>query len=312
MTPWLSVVVPVYNGEAFLADALGSLRGQHDGVEILVVDDGSTDQSMSIVERFASELSIEVIRPGRLGSWVAATNVGLAHARGEYVSFLHQDDTWLPGRLAALRNAVSREPCLVVGPSIYIDSLGRRVGHWRCPLATDRGLSAHSVLRSLLVQNFFAMPAPMVPRRVIDDWGGLDDQLWYTADWDLWLRAASCSTTRVLSGPFTAFRLHRGAQGIERTHDGVSLRRQLEIVLDRHLPAFARAPDASEVERIARASIGVNVALATARAAGRRSLLRATLEALTALGPLGTAKLLHRGRLLDRVRARLRVGLGAP
>jgi glycosyltransferase involved in cell wall biosynthesis len=312
MTPWLSVVVPVYNGEAFLAEALGSLRGQHDRVEILVVDDGSTDQSMSIVERFASELSIEVIRPGRLGSWVAATNAGLAHARGEYVSFLHQDDTWLPGRLAALRTAVSREPCFVVGPSIYIDSLGRRLGHWGCPLRTDRTLSAHSVLRFLLVQNVFAMPAPMVPRRVIDDWGGLDDELWYTADWDLWLRAASCSTTRVLSRPFTAFRLHPGAQGIVRTHDGVSLRRQLEIVLDRHLPAFAGAPDASEVERIARAAIGVNVALATARATGRRSLLRATLEVVTGLGPVGTAKLLHRSRLLDRVKARLRVGLGAP
>jgi glycosyltransferase involved in cell wall biosynthesis len=310
MTPWLSVVVPVYNGEAFLSDALGSLRGQDDRVEILVVDDGSTDRSMAIVDDFAAELTIEVIRPGRLGNWVVATNAGLERARGEYVSFLHQDDTWLPGRLAALRSVAGRDPCFVVSPSVYIDGRGRGVGDWRCPLATDRPLSAEEVHRSLLVQNFLAVPAPIVPRALIEESGGLDADLWYTADWDLWLRAASRYTTRVLSAPFSAFRLHADAQTIVRTHDQVELRRQLETVLDRHLPAVARAPDARQVERIARASINLNVALASARAASRRPLLRAGVEAIVGLGPVGTAKLLHRSRLFDRVNARRRVGLG--
>jgi glycosyltransferase involved in cell wall biosynthesis len=105
LKPFLSVVMPTYNGQQFIAAALESVRDQQhrEGLELVIVDDGSTDRTLDIVREFASVLPIRLITPGRLGNWVAASNIGLREAGGEWACFLHQDDLWLPGRLARLR-----------------------------------------------------------------------------------------------------------------------------------------------------------------------------------------------------------------
>lgn len=111
--PWLSVIVPTYNGAAYLAQTLASIECQVDGnIEVIAVDDGSSDATLAILNAYSSRLPIRTIRRGRIGNWVANTNFGLAEARGEYVSFLHQDDLWLPGRSSCCGNyyAASRKP----------------------------------------------------------------------------------------------------------------------------------------------------------------------------------------------------------
>ena len=108
-SPWLSVVMPVYNGERHLPAALESIDAQGAavaGIEIVAVDDGSTDRSVAILEVFSRELPLRVIRAGRQGNWVKATNIGLEAARGAWCCFLHQDDLWLPGRLAEMQRAL--------------------------------------------------------------------------------------------------------------------------------------------------------------------------------------------------------------
>ena len=75
---FLSVVMPTYNGEKFIAAALDSVLQQHDEeIELIIVDDGSTDRTLDIVRDFAKALPIRLITPGRIGNWVAATNIGL-------------------------------------------------------------------------------------------------------------------------------------------------------------------------------------------------------------------------------------------
>src|SRR5262245_50753324 len=109
--PWLSVVMPVYNGESYLPRALESIAAQGDpGLEVLALDDGSSDRSMEILKSWASRLPLRIEQPGRCGNWVAVTNRGMEMARGEFACFLHQDDAWRPGRLEAMRQVIASTP----------------------------------------------------------------------------------------------------------------------------------------------------------------------------------------------------------
>src|SRR5262245_10754564 len=95
--PLVSCIVPVYNGEAFLGEALASIRAQrHRPIEILVVDDGSTDGTAAVV--MAADAGIRYMRQDNAGG-AAARNRGIGMARGTFVAFLDADDLWPPEKL---------------------------------------------------------------------------------------------------------------------------------------------------------------------------------------------------------------------
>ena len=304
MPPWLSVLMPTFNGAPWVADALDSIVAQGDaGIEVVVADDGSTDGTVEMVRRYQSRLALRLVQQHRVGNWVAGTNVALRAAQGEYACVLHQDDLWLPGRSAAVRGAL---PCsLLVHPALLIGARGERLGTWRLPLAPGTVESARFRAR-LLVQNFLAMPAPVFPRAALAD--GLDESLWYTADWDLWLRLAARGPVRVLGEPLAAFRIHPSSQTLARPLDVADFRGQLRTVLDRHFAPWAPAVprrEAAGVRAAADFSVEVNVALAAAhrrQASGAAALAPRFLR----LGPAGWVRYLRDSRLHERVWARLR------
>jgi len=108
--PLVSVVIPAYNAEAFLPAALESVLSQ-DGVslDIIVVDDGSTDSTAAVLGRYREQ--VRVLRQDNAGSG-AARNRGAAGARGDYLAFLDADDLWAPGKLSRQLAALAREPIL--------------------------------------------------------------------------------------------------------------------------------------------------------------------------------------------------------
>jgi glycosyltransferase involved in cell wall biosynthesis len=94
--PFVSVVIPSWNRAGLLGDALDSvLSQQYPGLQVIVVDDGSTDKTRSVVARYPD---VDYIYQDHLGS-AAARNTGIDHACGKYISFLDSDDLWLPGKL---------------------------------------------------------------------------------------------------------------------------------------------------------------------------------------------------------------------
>ena len=283
--PWLSVIVPTYNGAAYLPAALESVVSQNDlDIEVIAIDDGSTDGTLAILDSFAGRLRITVIQR-RVGNWVANSNLGVERARGEWVCFLHQDDLWRPGRLAAIRRAFGIDrpspsasedsspgyPAqlgrLGLGPTIlltaadFITSAGRPVGVWRCPLSSFN--SPMHVAERLLVQNFVPLPAAVFRRVDARQVGGMDPDLWYTADWDFWLKLSARGPTRYLPLPLAAFRLHPESQTVKRSGGMAEFRRQQEIVFERHWPTWRdRLAKRKRVEAAARLSIEANVLLA--------------------------------------------------
>src|SRR5262249_38672414 len=104
----VSVVVPVYNGERHVAEALESIRTQsHGAIEVLVVDDGSTDGTPSVVER----AGVAYVRQERSGP-AAAVNRGIALARGSLIGFLDADDRWRPDKLTLQMRAFAADSTL--------------------------------------------------------------------------------------------------------------------------------------------------------------------------------------------------------
>lgn len=103
----MTVIVPVYNGEPFLAEALQSIMEQnYQPLEVLVVDDGSTDRSAEVAATFPD---VRVLRKEHSG--IAATlNLGVSHGSGELFAFLDADDRWLPGKLASQIQELHRRP----------------------------------------------------------------------------------------------------------------------------------------------------------------------------------------------------------
>jgi GT2 family glycosyltransferase len=304
---FLSVIIPTYNGEQFVAAALESLRGQEEGLEVLVVDDGSTDNTLEIVREFERLLSIRTITLGRLGNWVAASNAALREAASEWVCFLHQDDLWLPGRSARLRREMEKaEGALVLHNAMFIGPDGQCLGQWTCPLAAGDIASDLFVAR-LLVQNFIAIPSPVFRRSIALESGALDEALWFTADWDLWLRLGASGPVRFVNETLAAFRIHPQSQTIARKLQPNEWEQQLTAVLARHLPSSVlTAEQSASVEGVAMASVAVNCSMAAA-ARGEPAQAFAALGKFLLLGPSGWHQYLRDSRIVQRVTSRLRL-----
>jgi glycosyltransferase involved in cell wall biosynthesis len=299
--------MPVHCGEAWIVPTLESLAAEAaDDVEVLVIDGSPDTGTADIVRRYADRISLEIIPRQDLTNWRTKTNFAVERARAPHVCWLHQDDLWLPGRVAAIRKWIGDAPDAVLhlAPTSIIDQHGRTLGIWRCPLPADTVAPADLLMERLLVQNFISAPTPVFQR---DAWlacNGLDVDLWYTGDWDMWLKLASRGPVHYHDTVTAAFRIHGGSLTITGSRDPVDFERQMRIVLDRHVSRLAPVRSA-RIVRAANASIKINVALAAAPRGSLRALGKAAGQ-LFLLGPVGLYRYLRDSRLFERVLPRLR------
>jgi glycosyltransferase involved in cell wall biosynthesis len=281
-----------------------------DRIEVIAVDDGSSDATVSILEDYADRLPLRLVARKRLGNWTATTNAGLAIARAEHACFLHQDDCWLPNRLHVLKPLLDQYPqaALFLHPSWYIDIEGRRVGRWQCPLPHHgQPLAPEFVLERLLVQNFISIPAPVFRRNSFLEAGGLDESLWYTADWDLWLKLAATGETVYYPEPLSCFRVHPLSQTLQNSKRNGGFGEQINNVLDRHMGRWeADSPRRKRsVRRAAVFSAAVNTAMVAHFHGQRPQLARLAFDGL-ALGFTGWHRFLRDSRIIERTLSRLR------
>lgn len=308
--PWLSVAMPIHHGGRWLRRTLESIAAQDcRGIELIVHDSSENEECGEIVFAFADRLSLHYRHMPETTSWQIKTNLAVERASAAHVAMLHQDDLWLPNRVAELRHSIAAFPdaVLMLNPSHIVDEHGARLGVWRCPLPSNRRLGAAEVAEPLLVQNFVSIPAPVIRRSAWLDCRGLDPELWYTADWDLYLKLVRCGPVVYRDTPSTAFRVHGSSLTISGSRDLPGFERQMRTVLDRHgdlVPAFKR----SRTTRRAKVSITVNCALAQASAGSIGQLGRAALAVLT-LGPVQAAAYIRESRILERAWPRLRARL---
>ena len=314
--PWLTVIMPTFcstkNGEQWFDATLRSLAAEPvDGIEIVMIDSSPTSAARDIAKRYEKRLNLRLFNRPDLSMWHTKTNFGVEIARAEHICWLHTDDLWLPGRAAAVRSWIAAAPLLPlhIAPCSIVNRDGVVLGTWRCPFGKSAVHSSQSVTERLLVQNFIAAPAPVFRKDAWVNCGGLDATLWYTADWDIWLKLAASGPVAYHDDVTTAFRVHGNSLTVGGTSDLADFERQMRIVFDRHLQAFSgcEARRSKMIERVGRASIAVNTALAAASTGSYRRL-PGTVVQLLRLGPAGLGRYWHCSRIGERLLPRIRAG----
>jgi hypothetical protein len=264
------------------------------------------------LEYFQTQIPLKIVTREPQKNWVANTNYLLNIAQSDYVCFLHQDDMWLPQRLMILKKLTLQFPeaNLILNPSIFVNIQGQKLGLWRCPLPSyPIMISSEQMIGKLLVQNFISIPAPIFKREMALKVGGLDEKLWYTADWDFWLKLAQYGQIIYYPKPLSVFRIHSHSQTVTRSSYIQDFRQQLESVIDEHLEAWNTSSQTkSKIRKIANFSKEVNIALASI-IHGKKVKISFLVQGLFSLGFLGIYKFFRDSRVLERIIARMRAKL---
>ncbi len=202
--PAVSVVIPTFDRADFLPAALDSVLAQ-EGVplEVIVVDDGSTDETASVLQRYGDR--IVSLRQPNSGPAIAR-NRGIAVARGEWVAFLDSDDMWEPGALRRLLDAATANPDagLITLRGRVVTSDGR---------PTQRIIGKQSPGTEFTPQSFLERDSggvltPMVRRHLLLEVGGYDETLATAEDCDLWLRLSFRTRMLLVDEPLLLRRVH--------------------------------------------------------------------------------------------------------
>ncbi|GEM_PF-2398163 len=202
----VSVIVPCYNTSKYVDDAVLSIRRQtYHYLDIVLVNDGSTDDTMDHLQKHAAEDSRVRVFSGPNRGLSGARNIGLANASGEFVSFLDADDVILESKFDEQVSYLLRNPdCDLVHSDFYISDSRLCVSglvQTRLP-ATEDAISAFAR------RNWFAVMVPVVRRRLLGIVGKFDESLKASEDWDFWIRCARAGKFGYVPGPVAVYRMH--------------------------------------------------------------------------------------------------------
>ena len=255
----LSVVIPAYNAEPWIAGAIESVAAQsYPAVECVVVDDGSTDGTPKVVAGFARDVT--VLRTENRGV-SAARNAGIAASGGEYVGFLDADDEWLPEKAACLIGLLRAAP-----NASFAYGRTERFGRGPDALENDPFVPPDEIWsRSMLLEPPAVTVAfGIVKRELLDEVGWFDEALSTSADADLTCRLAARSqpvgtTAFVHRYRQHAFQMHREPRRLEHDHG---------LMLERFRAAPADPRHADRLYRRGSANLSLMLGIAYARGQG--------------------------------------------
>lgn len=221
MSPRVTVLMSVYNGERFLRESIDSVLAQtFRDFELLLINDGSSDGSRAILADRASDARIRIIDNERNIGLTASLNAGLAAARGEYVARHDADDVAAPTRLEKQVRALDERPEIaVLGTAVRtIDEHGRQLRSTAFPRCT----TPISIRWQLLFEPPFAHSSVMFRRSVVFEMlGGYDERYRTSQDFELWSRVARTHALSNLPEALIDFRSHGGSVSARYTTEGI-------------------------------------------------------------------------------------------
>lgn len=214
--PSLSVVIPCYNAERWIDATLRSVlqQGWPGPLEVLVVDDGSSDQSMACVQRWPAPVHL-LTQPN--AGVAAARNRGITAAQGDWVAFVDADDIWLPDKLQAQWAMLAQQPearmaysawhvwhCLEPDPSpalvAELQAAATDAARWAGPSGW--------IYPELLLDAEVWTSTVIARRDLLGELGGFDMTLRIGEDLDLWLRASRITPILRVAAPLALYRMH--------------------------------------------------------------------------------------------------------
>jgi GT2 family glycosyltransferase len=213
--PTVSVIVPTFDRAHYIAQALDSLLAQtHAAHQLVVVDDGSTDETRQVVHRYGSR--VQYVHQAN-GGKSSAVNLGLTFCDGDLVWLFDDDDVALPDaiekRLATLASHPEAE---FVWSAHYLGSEDSQRHIVRGALYDPQPPQAHAFFLEIMRSCFFHLNSALVPRRLYQQLGGLDEGLFASEDYDFQIRLARVARPVYCSSPSFIFRRHAGTRGAAR------------------------------------------------------------------------------------------------
>lgn len=204
--PKVSVLIPTHNRARLLRQAIDSVLAQSfQDFEIIVIDDASNDDTRDAV-RGQADVRIRYFRNSANRGAGGSRNVGLAHASGECIAFLDDDDSWLPQKLAAQVRLLDSCPIKVGG--VYTGYF-RVNGATGAIISTVRPEKGGDVYRDLRGQNWIGSPSTVLLRReCLDRVGLFDEQLKFGADYDMWIRVSELYHFDYIDQPLVRYTVH--------------------------------------------------------------------------------------------------------
>ncbi|HXC04905.1 MAG TPA: glycosyltransferase [Bacteroidia bacterium] len=223
-TPLISVLMPVYNRENFLREAIDSILNQTEtDFELLILDDGSTDQSASIARSY-TDSRIRFISNDRNRGIVYTMNKGIHEARGHFIARMDSDDIALPERFEKEVHILLTMPEVgfVAGLITQMDEQGKELGPW----ADDRANLTHAQIRwRTQAENCIANPTVMFRREVLQKYRYNKHQV-ESEDWDLWLRMFSNGEQIYkINEVLLLYRIHRNSITVQYNRKSLYLKK---------------------------------------------------------------------------------------
>ncbi len=229
----VSVIIPSYNSAHFVTTAVDSVLAQtYQNFEILVIDDGSRDNTREVLERYGTRICY--INQENAGV-AAARNKGIEQSRGRYVSFLDADDTWYPEKLEKQVEALSKNPnckfcySAVMWVDDNLEELGIRHSHRKTSPLEDL----------LFYGNIIGSTCGVIcERNLLNEIGGFDPNLSQCADWDMWIRLAMNTEFHYIEEPLITYRQHN----LSMSNNARLLEKDSLIVMEKSF-AYANLPE---------------------------------------------------------------------
>jgi glycosyltransferase involved in cell wall biosynthesis len=210
--PKVSVIIPTYNSAQYVGAAVDSVLAQtFTDYETIVVDDGSTDETREVLQRYARRITY-IYQENRERS--AARNAGINASSGKYIAFLDADDLWMPHKIERQVAVLDENPtvALCYCQASYIDPNGSPVqflGSWIYGDRESKMVVADKS-RELMLGNvvFGGGSTPMVRRSLLEEVGLFDETLSYPEDWDLWIRLSRKGPFAYIPEPLACYRVY--------------------------------------------------------------------------------------------------------
>jgi glycosyltransferase involved in cell wall biosynthesis len=282
-TPLVSVVIPAYNASPWITKTIKSVLAQDcTEFEVIVVDDGSTDDTVHMAAAFGPFVRV-IQKPN--GGTASARNKGILSAKGRYVAFLDADDLWTPDKLP-LQIALIEKTGL---KWVYCDgfSFENHTGNVLSRFGKVSKLHKGDILGRLFLENFIPSGAPIVARPVFEELGYFDETI-LNEDWEMWLRIAEFYPVDFVNKPLFFHRVHE----FSKTRDDNMMKvledeqRIIHLLAEKEAPRLARYKNQSLAARCSAAG------RALARAGNRSEARRLFLHSI-ALYPYTPATFLY-------------------
>jgi glycosyltransferase involved in cell wall biosynthesis len=205
--PLVSIVTPTFNQAAFLPETIESVLSQdYPNIEYLIFDDGSTDETPEILSAYTGRVEWE--SHPNMGQ-TATINKGWERSRGEIITWLNSDDTYLPGAVSKAVDYFQKHPevDIVYGDTLLTKADGSPIERLQAPEFNYDQLVAKC-------HNPIPQPSAFIRRSVMEDVGLLDPSYYYFMDWDFWLRAGINHSFAYFPELISTYRLHEASKTV--------------------------------------------------------------------------------------------------